>query len=119
MIEMSTVGLGLGEGIIHKRIEWGKGDVGQENYFIDSNVCKIMPFRFTVPRSPLQQKPALPTSYPKGPFSEQAFASARLGGKIGIEIWRRIMNIPLNVYGLYPALESLSRFFSFLDGYLL
>jgi hypothetical protein len=30
--------------------------------------------------------------YLSGPFSEQSFASAHLGGKMGIEIWHRIMN---------------------------
>ena len=37
-------------------------------------------------RKPLQQKPVPPTSYLSGPFSEQAFASAYLGGKIGSKL---------------------------------
>jgi hypothetical protein len=38
-----------------------------------------------MPRKPLQQKLSPPTSHPSGLFSEQAFASAHWGGKIGIK----------------------------------
>ena len=30
--------------------------------------------------------------YLSGPFSEQPFAFAHLGGKLGIEIWHRVMH---------------------------